>query len=165
MSSSGCARADGAVHLWRIITPTEVRQRGADDAGVGWSSTDSLHSQPPVRPCSLPETRAGLSYLRTRSEVRADRLGVLGHSEGAVIAPMVAEKEPALCAMVLLAGVAQPARGALHFQMKNRFWAFHPDVGRTNIVRISAPRPGGKVEGATVSEALGAAMLAQYQCS
>jgi dipeptidyl aminopeptidase/acylaminoacyl peptidase len=32
---------------------------------------------------------------------------------------MVAEKEPKLRAIVLLAGVADPARSALHFQMKN----------------------------------------------
>ena len=65
------------------------------------------------------DVRAGLAYLRTRPEIRADRLGVLGHSEGAVIAPMVAEKEPMLRAIVLLAGVAEPGRSALHFQMKN----------------------------------------------
>src|SRR6185295_1012523 len=65
------------------------------------------------------DIRAGLAYLRTRSEIRADRLGVLGHSEGAVIAPLVADREPALHAIVLLAGVAQPARSALYFQMKN----------------------------------------------
>lgn len=65
------------------------------------------------------DVRAGLAYLRTRPEIRPDRLGVLGHSEGAIIAPMVAEKEPTLRAIVLLAGVAQPGRTALHFQMKN----------------------------------------------
>lgn len=65
------------------------------------------------------DARAGLAYLRTRPEIRADRLGVVGHSEGAVIAPMVAEKESALRAIVLLAGVAEPARSALHYQMKN----------------------------------------------
>ena len=65
------------------------------------------------------DVRAGLAYLRTRSEIRADRLGVLGHSEGAIIAPMVAEKEPTLRAIVLLAGIAQPGRTALHFQLKN----------------------------------------------
>ena len=67
------------------------------------------------------DVRAGLAYLRTRPEIRADQLGVLGHSEGAVIAPMVAEREPALRAIVLLAGVAEPARSALHFQMKNGY--------------------------------------------
>jgi uncharacterized protein len=65
------------------------------------------------------DVRASLAYLRTRPEIRADRLGVLGHSEGAVIAPMVAEKEPTLRAIVLLAGIAQPGRTALYFQLKN----------------------------------------------
>ena len=67
------------------------------------------------------DARAGLAYLRTRPEIRADRLGVIGHSEGAVITPMVADKEPALRAIVLLAGVAQPARSALQFQIKNNY--------------------------------------------
>ncbi|MCM3901851.1 MAG: alpha/beta fold hydrolase [Pyrinomonadaceae bacterium] len=66
------------------------------------------------------DVRAGLAYLRTRPEVRADRLAVLGHSEGALIAPMVAEKELTLRAIVLLAGIAQPGRSALHFQLKNQ---------------------------------------------
>jgi uncharacterized protein len=65
------------------------------------------------------DVRAGLAYLRTRPEIRADRLAVLGHSEGAIIAPMVAEKESTLRAIVLLAGIAQPGRTALHFQLKN----------------------------------------------
>jgi hypothetical protein len=43
---------------------------------------------------------------------------VLGHSEGAIIAPMVADKEPTLRAIVLLAGIAQAGRTALHFQIK-----------------------------------------------
>lgn len=65
------------------------------------------------------DVRAGLAYLRTRPEIRPDRLGVLGHSEGAIIAPMVAEKEPTLRVIVLLAGIAEPGRTALHFQLKN----------------------------------------------
>lgn len=67
------------------------------------------------------DVRAGLAYLRTRPEIDARKLGVVGHSEGAVIAPMVAEKEPALAGIVLLAGVAQPARSALAFQLKNLY--------------------------------------------
>ncbi len=67
------------------------------------------------------DVRAGLAYLLTRPEIRADRLGALGHSEGAVIAPMVAAKEPTLRAIVLLAGVADPPRSALHFQIQNGY--------------------------------------------
>lgn len=80
------------------------------------------------------DVRAGLAYLRTRTEIRSDRLGVIGHSEGAVITPMVAEKEPALRAIVLLAGVAHPARSALHFQIKN---GYDHDTTLTPARRVS----------------------------
>jgi uncharacterized protein len=65
------------------------------------------------------DIRAGLAYLRTRLEIDSTRLGLLGHSEGAIVAPIAALKEPGLRALVLLAGVARPAREVLNFQMKN----------------------------------------------
>jgi len=65
------------------------------------------------------DIRAGLAYLRTRPEIDTMHLGLVGHSEGAIIAPIVALKEPNLRAIVLLAGVARPAREVLNFQMKN----------------------------------------------
>jgi pimeloyl-ACP methyl ester carboxylesterase len=48
---------------------------------------------------------------------------VLGHSEGAVITPMVAAKEPDLKAIVLQAGVAEPPRSALAFQNEEHYRA------------------------------------------
>jgi uncharacterized protein len=65
------------------------------------------------------DIRAGLAYLRGRPEIDSTHLGLLGHSEGAIIAPIVALKEPNLRALVLLAGVARPAREVLVFQMTN----------------------------------------------
>ena len=65
------------------------------------------------------DIRAGLAYLRTRPDIDTTRLGLLGHSEGAIVAPIAALKEPSLRALVLLAGVARPAREVLNFQMKN----------------------------------------------
>ena len=85
------------------------------------------------------DVRAGLAYLRTRPEIRADRLGVLCHSEGALIAPMVAEKEPTLRAIVLLAGIAQPGRTALHFQLKNQIehnTKLTPEMRESRIAEI-----------------------------
>lgn len=87
----------------------------------------------------VEDVRAGLAYLRTRPEIRADRLGVLGHSEGAIIAPMVADKEPTLRAIVLLAGIAEPGRSALHFQLKNMVehnTALTPEKRETAIADI-----------------------------
>jgi uncharacterized protein len=87
----------------------------------------------------VEDVRAGLAYLRTRPEIRADRLAVLGHSEGAIIAPMVADKEPTLRAIVLLAGIAQPGRTALAFQLKNQIehnTQLTPEVRDSRIAEI-----------------------------
>ncbi len=65
------------------------------------------------------DVRAGLAYLRTRPEINAKALGVMGHSEGALIAPIVADKEPTLRAIVLLAGIARAGRTALEYQLGN----------------------------------------------
>ena len=102
-----------------------------DDRGTGASGGTFKRS---TSADFAEDVRAGLAYLRTRSEIRSDRLGVLGHSEGAVIAPMVAEREPTLRAIVLLAGVAQPARSALHFQMRN---GYEHDTNLTSAKRDS----------------------------
>jgi dipeptidyl aminopeptidase/acylaminoacyl peptidase len=87
-----------------------------DDRGTGASKGTFRRS---TSADFAEDIRAGLAYLRTRAEIDTARLGLIGHSEGALIAPMVAEKEPSLRAIVLLAGVARPARGALTFQMTN----------------------------------------------
>lgn len=87
-----------------------------DDRGVGGSTGTFKHTTSAE---FAEDIRAGLAYLRTRRDVDARRLGVVGHSEGAVIAPMVADKEPSLRAIVLLAGVARPVYSTLVMQMKN----------------------------------------------
>ena len=87
-----------------------------DDRGVGASTgtfKGSTHFD------FVEDIRAGLAYLRTRPEIDPARLGLVGHSEGAIDAPIIATKEPALRALVLLAGIARPLRGAAQFQLEN----------------------------------------------
>ncbi|MEO7495801.1 MAG: alpha/beta hydrolase [Massilia sp.] len=50
------------------------------------------------------DAEAAVAYLRTRPEVDARRLGVVGHSEGGMIAPLVAAHDPGLAFIVMLAG-------------------------------------------------------------
>ncbi len=64
------------------------------------------------------DIRAGLAYLETRPEIDAKRLGLIGHSEGAMIAPMVARVDP-VRAIVLLAGVSGTLMPTLQYQMGN----------------------------------------------
>jgi uncharacterized protein len=65
------------------------------------------------------DIRAGLAYLRTRPEIDANQLALLGHSEGGLIAPLVALKEPNLKGIVLLAGPSKRGRTILEFQLQN----------------------------------------------
>lgn len=87
-----------------------------DDRGVG-ESKGQFRGATPVD--FVQDIRAGLAYLRTRPEIDANRLALLGHSEGAIDAPLVALEEPQLKALVLLAGVAHSLHGVLKFQLEN----------------------------------------------
>ncbi len=49
---------------------------------------------------------AGVDYLTSRDDIAHDRIGVIGHSEGGIIAPMVAVKSDDVSFIVLMAGPA-----------------------------------------------------------
>lgn len=50
------------------------------------------------------DAEAAVAFLRGRPEVDAARIGMVGHSEGGLIAPMVAARDPKLAFVVMLAG-------------------------------------------------------------
>jgi len=54
------------------------------------------------------DAEAGIAYLKTRPEVDTHRIGLIGHSEGGVIAPMVAARNPDVAFIVMLAGTGVP---------------------------------------------------------
>jgi len=56
------------------------------------------------------DVRAGVAYLRSRSEIDGKRIGLVGHSEGGIIAPMVAASDTSIRAIVLMAGTASTGR-------------------------------------------------------
>ncbi|MFI5309665.1 MAG: alpha/beta hydrolase family protein [Gemmatimonadales bacterium] len=65
------------------------------------------------------DIRAALAYLRTRPEIDGARLGLAGHSEGGMIAPLVASTDPRLKGIVLFAGPAYNGLDIIRFQQKN----------------------------------------------
>ena len=52
------------------------------------------------------DVKAGLTYLKTRSEIDLNKIGLLGHSEGGLIVCMVATESNDLAFLVLMAGAA-----------------------------------------------------------
>ncbi|RVT78603.1 alpha/beta fold hydrolase [Flavobacterium sufflavum] len=50
------------------------------------------------------DVEAGIEYLKTRKEINKSKIGLIGHSEGGIIAPMVARKSKDVAFIVLLAG-------------------------------------------------------------
>jgi hypothetical protein len=62
------------------------------------------------------DVRAALAWLRAQPDVDARRLALLGHSEGGLIAPLVAVRDSALAGIVLLAGPAWSGRRIIAYQ-------------------------------------------------
>lgn len=50
------------------------------------------------------DVEAGIEYLKTRKEINKKQIGLIGHSEGALIAPIVASRSKDISFIVLLAG-------------------------------------------------------------
>jgi pimeloyl-ACP methyl ester carboxylesterase len=87
----------------------------ADKRGVGKSGGD--YSQA-VMSDFASDAAAGVAYLRTRAEVNPHKIGLLGHSEGAVEAPMAAVHNPDVAFIVMMAGPGVPGNQLLPEQMR-----------------------------------------------
>lgn len=55
------------------------------------------------------DAAAAVRWLRARPEIGGDRVGIIGHSEGGLVAPLVASRDPEVAFLVLLAGPGIPA--------------------------------------------------------
>jgi len=64
------------------------------------------------------DARAALSFLKTRSEIDPARIGILGHSEGAVLGARIAAVSGEVKALVSMAGSAQTGENILRWQLR-----------------------------------------------
>lgn len=65
------------------------------------------------------DTEAAVNYLRSRKEINKDFIGLMGHSEGGVIAPIVASKqENDIAFVVSLAGLGVTGKEVSYAQVK-----------------------------------------------
>ena len=77
----------------------------ADDRGVGKSA--GVFAKATTADFAT-DAEAGVAYLKTRVEVNPHKIGLIGHSEGAVIAPMVAARNKDVAFIVMMAGTGVP---------------------------------------------------------
>ena len=84
-----------------------------DDRGVG-GTTGAV----PTSTTSdfADDALAAVRFLQGRSEIRGDRVGLLGHSEGALTASLAASRSPAVAFVVWMAGNAIPGAEILAVQ-------------------------------------------------
>lgn len=64
------------------------------------------------------DVEAAIDYLKTRKETDKKKIGLIGHSEGGLIAPMVASHSKDVAYVVLLAGTGIPGDQLLLLQQK-----------------------------------------------
>jgi hypothetical protein len=84
-----------------------------DDRGVG-SSGGSFEKATTAD--FATDVEHAVAYLKTRSEVDKKRIGLIGHSEGGIIAPLVASRTKDVKFIVMLAGTGIPGDQLLLLQ-------------------------------------------------
>lgn len=62
------------------------------------------------------DAEAAFDYLRSRQDIDASRVGLLGHSEGGMIAPLIAARRADVAWLVLLAPPTVPGRAISQYQ-------------------------------------------------
>jgi pimeloyl-ACP methyl ester carboxylesterase len=105
-----------------------------DDRGFGKSTGDYKSA---TSKDFATDVLAGVEYLKTRNEVNKKEIGLIGHSEGGLIAPMVAAKSSDVAFIVLMAGPGLPGDSILIMQaalISKAEGASQDDVAKAEVV-------------------------------
>ena len=86
-----------------------------DDRGTAQSEGDFKAA---TSPDFATDVESAIEYLKTRKEIDKKQIGLIGHSEGGIIAPMVANKSKDVAFIVLLAGTGLPGDQILLSQQR-----------------------------------------------
>jgi pimeloyl-ACP methyl ester carboxylesterase len=114
ITGSGAQDRDEAImgHKPFMVLADALTRRGIavlrdDDRGFAKSTGDFAKA---TGPDFVVDAEAAVAYLRSRPEIDAKRIGLIGHSEGGIIGPLVAVEDPRVAFVVMLAGPGVPSR-------------------------------------------------------
>jgi pimeloyl-ACP methyl ester carboxylesterase len=141
ISGSGPEDRDEAVfgHRPFLVLADHLTRNGiavlrVDDRGVG-GSTGRFSTATSEDFAS--DALAAVEFLKTRKEIDPGRIGLIGHSEGGLIAPMVAVRSSDVAFIVLMAGPGIPGDSTLILQSAalRRSMGVVPTDGEAVLVR------------------------------
>lgn len=89
-----------------------------DDRGVGGSTGDNLQATLHDR---VGDVEAAVDLLRSHHDIDPGRVGLIGHSEGGIVAPLVANRSDGVAFVALLAAPAVSAEETLVAQQRTLF--------------------------------------------
>lgn len=84
-----------------------------DDRGVGKSTGDFSQA---TSADFATDVLAGIDYLKTRTDINPKKIGLIGHSEGGIIAPYVAAGSKDIAFIILLAGPVTGGKQTMYYQ-------------------------------------------------
>lgn len=120
ITGSGAQDRDETIlgHRPFLVLADYLTRRGiavlrVDDRGVGGSDLGSLNA---TSETFAGDVLAGVEYLKSRKEINPRRIGLIGHSEGGVIAPIVAVNSKDVAFIVLMAGTGQTGEDVIYTQ-------------------------------------------------
>ncbi len=112
ISGGGAQNRDGLMmgHRPFLVLADYMTRRGFavlrfDDRGVGESNGDRIQA---TSEDFAKDVLAGVEYLRKREKIDPRKIGLIGHSEGGIIAPLAAANSPDVAFIVLMAGPGLP---------------------------------------------------------
>jgi len=87
------------------LTRSGIAVLRVDDRGVGDSGGSIARS---TLEDFADDALVGVAFLKTRTKIDPERIGLLGHSEGGIVAPLAASRSSDVAFVVLLAGTGVP---------------------------------------------------------
>lgn len=126
------------------LTRNGIAVLRVDDRGVGESTGDMSQA---TTLDFVVDVRAGMAFLSEQAEIDPERIGLIGHSEGGLIAPIVAAESSDVAFIVLLAGTGVPGDEILVAQIEAISSASGLDEETVETIKATQAKILGAVAG------------------
>jgi pimeloyl-ACP methyl ester carboxylesterase len=103
-----------------------------DDRGVGGTDASTREATTETFAHDIEDA---LAWLRARPDIDGAKLALLGHSEGGIIAPMVAARDAKLRGLVLMAAPSRTGRRILEYQNRRAIERYVAAASRDSAMR------------------------------